>query len=647
MAPTEEGSRLAGLARLALLEDHQDGRAPGHGRPIGATATEREQVRVPDGPVWFGSEHAPLFGWVHRPAEGGRSAVVLCPPLFGEQTSARRAYRTLATNLAAAGMAAVRFDYEGTGDSASSSDAPGLVARWLHDVRAGVALARTCVDGPVALVGMRMGATLAALAVEAGVDVDALVLWDPCLSGRTFLRRLQSLHALRFGAPASETGLVELPGVELRPDTATDLARLRLPHLSPDRRTLVLVRPGDPGLATAPTAGGEGSRIELVTLEAGEQESLLEVLPVEARLPVGGLTRVQDWLSHVLSDPVEAAPTSRSPAPDVSGAPMLRTGDQPATLDVEVDGTRRRVQERCLRIGPLGLFAIETRPAPSGAEPIEDGQAARRAVPAAGQAGGSGPVAVFLSTGGGSHVGPARFWVSLARRWAALGVRCVRMDESGLGESGAREGQLPQVVRHPEAFDDVADVVAAVAGDPRRSVLVGLCSGGYQALESALELSPLGVLTVNPGMWFTPPEVIAGGLVSDRRRIHLHQPGWWSSVPLPLPNWARLVVRRVVRWWHWRRPGGARGVRGTWQAELVRQGVQVFCLVGADEEHGVTAGDVERADRRDGAAGAFDIEVVEGLDHAVGSLADRQLVTDRLTRRLLEILGREGTGSAV
>lgn len=633
------------------LVSHPDGRALVVGGVLGKVgpggSTLGTRSAGPDGPVWFGEEGVPLFGWVHRPEGRAAGAVVLCPPLFGEQVSTEHTFLVLARALAEAGLVAVRFAYEGTGDSASPTDAAGLVPRWIGDVGRAVAVARSCVDGPVALLGMRMGATLAALAAERGKDVDALVLWDPCPSGRSFLRRLQSLHALRFGA--RDAGLVEVPGAGMSVETAADLARLRLPVLGPERRALVLVRPGG-RLADGHAPGATVGRVEVAVLDPGEQESLLEVEPVVARVPEPRLATVRDWLTGALGEASttvrEGGGPGRHPRPGMPTVPVaqphrpagalphVHRGDQPTTLSVEVDGVQRRVQERSVRLGPLGLFAIEASPAPARDEPVVDGPATGRTGQPASEEGG--PVVVFLSSGGASHVGPCRLWVSLARRWAALGLRCVRVDESGIGESPVRPGQAPQVVRPPEAFDDVAEVVAAVAGDPRRVVLVGLCSGAYQALESALELSPLGVLAVNVGLWFTPPEVKAGGRVSDRRRIHLHRPSWVARLRSRLPGTLGLATRVVRRWWQRQRPGGD---RRAWQMDLVRRGVRVCCLGRADEDSGVLARDLGRLDVA-GAAGSFEVDVVEDLDHSVLSARDRQLVTDWLTDRLFEVLGR-------
>jgi dienelactone hydrolase len=75
----------------------------------------------------------------------------------------------------------------------------------------------------------------------------------------------------------------------------------------------------------------------------------------------------------------------------------------------------------------------------------------------------------------------------MARSWAAQGVRVLRVDLGGLGDSPTRQGRQPDVVYPAEAIEDVVDAARFIAPeDPEGVVLVGLCSGGYHALEGAL-----------------------------------------------------------------------------------------------------------------------------------------------------------------
>ena len=138
--------------------------------------------------LWFGPSERPLFARLHQPAGGvARGAVVLCPPFGLESWKASRAYQVLGAQLASEGFAVLHIDYDGTGDSSGTDDDPERVEAWRRSVSDAVDLMRVGGARHVSLVGMRLGATLAA-SVSVDCKPDLLVLWDPCDSGRSYLR---------------------------------------------------------------------------------------------------------------------------------------------------------------------------------------------------------------------------------------------------------------------------------------------------------------------------------------------------------------------------------------------------------------------------------------------------------------------------
>ena len=135
-------------------------------------------------PTYFGPTDPPIFGWVHQPADRmARGTVVLCAPLHREYISAHYTYRVLAERLAARGITAIRFDYDGTGDSAGSMADPGRVEAYEASIDHALELADDLGTSDVVLVGMRMGGLLAARAAARSNRPVSVVLWDPCGSG--------------------------------------------------------------------------------------------------------------------------------------------------------------------------------------------------------------------------------------------------------------------------------------------------------------------------------------------------------------------------------------------------------------------------------------------------------------------------------
>jgi alpha-beta hydrolase superfamily lysophospholipase len=133
-------------------------------------------------PLFFGSRHQQLFG-IYEPARkssGAHRGIVLCNPGGNEYLYAHRTMRSLASRLAKAGFHVLRFDYYGTGDSAGDIG-EGSPRRWCEDIEAAMSELKDMAGATrMTLIGLRLGANLAAqVAGHRGQDVDALVLWEP------------------------------------------------------------------------------------------------------------------------------------------------------------------------------------------------------------------------------------------------------------------------------------------------------------------------------------------------------------------------------------------------------------------------------------------------------------------------------------
>ena len=443
-------------------------------------------------PIWFGPDDRPVFGWLSVPAAGTASAgVVLCPPMTEEARATHRTFRTLGERLARRGILALRLDYRGTGDSSGWLTDPNLVADWLEDVAHAVAELRRAGVGRVGAVGMRLGATIVANA-SAETGLDDVVLWDPCLSGNSFLREGQALYSMSNGPalPSADRGrsaterdsVVDTPGFRFPAALAADLATLELRHFATGarrpRRTLVLPRadrPVSPRLRRQLTGDG------LSWHHALGQAELLDVPPSAATVPTDTLDYVVDWISEGSSltrgVPVRAAARAES---------VLRAAD----------GTP--VRERAAVWTDHRLFGMVT-------EPVTVGPTQRRL-----------PWLLFLNVAAEHHIGPGRQWVELARSWAALGYRCVRLDLSGIGDSPTRPGQTDNVIFAPAWLDDVPSVVAELAADGSEVVVVGLCSGAHAGMEAALVTRVRAILGINARM--SAPEMSPAGPLFDARR---------------------------------------------------------------------------------------------------------------------------------
>jgi uncharacterized protein len=254
-------------------------------------------------PFFFGERSRRLFG-VYAPAQatgGKQRGIVLCHPWGQEYLRAHRSMRQLGNMLAGAGYHVLRFDYFGTGDSAGDMTQADLKG-WQADVAAAIEeLKDTAGLSRVGLLGLRLGATLAAqVAAKRRKDVDALVLWDPVVAGGEYLDELRRTEEGALPRPAESGGGLEILGFPLTDTLSREIEKLDLVPLVGELPPRIFVAasqalPSHAALRPALESASGGK----LTME------LIESLPawLEDRgsgagaVPVKVLQRIVEWLA--------------------------------------------------------------------------------------------------------------------------------------------------------------------------------------------------------------------------------------------------------------------------------------------------------------------------------------------------------------
>ncbi len=246
-------------------------------------------------PFFFGSSARRLFG-VYAPAQGGGGAaraLLVCHPFGQEYLRSHRSTRHLATLLARAGFHVLRFDYFGTGDSAGDMS-DGDLAGWQGDVETAMdELKDTSGAARVALVGLRLGATLAAgVAAKRRDEIDALVLWDPVVSGKAYageLWRQTEPPPGRAEPPAGST--YHVSGFPVTDRLSRQLRTLELAALAPSlpARTLVIVSEEASGAEVLRSAALPVERIPAPLAWIEERSTGVGAIPVQV------LQRIVEW----------------------------------------------------------------------------------------------------------------------------------------------------------------------------------------------------------------------------------------------------------------------------------------------------------------------------------------------------------------
>ncbi len=432
--------------------------------------------QIREGSLWFGSTDQPLFGRLTTPVgETTKGGVLLSPPIGRESRLARRALRSLAIYLAMDGYVSLRFDHFGTGDSSGSMDDGGFDREWVEGVKQGVELLRSWGISSVSAVGMRMGATILGAAASANdMSLTSFVMWDPCDSGRTYVRELRALGKLRrhvatIGLGESTT-MLEYP---LSDEVANRIGQFNLndPASRPSAERILVVIRDSRNVSKEFRQRWDSEHVDWAT--TCEQEPLLDTELPDSVQPASAIAKIRAWLT----------------APEAQQSEYLIV---PQSLDAVIknESIAFPVRERVVELGTQRMFGMVS-------EPVSDVR---------------GPLIVMVNGINEDHVGPSRLWVDLSRRWAGLGLRCVRFDFDELGESPWFPGQPDRPVFDKTLRSDVGDAVRALNPEnPAESVFIGLCSGAQVALEATLELKNRGVYAINPQ--------IGAGVVRSANRL--------------------------------------------------------------------------------------------------------------------------------
>jgi len=138
-----------------------------------------------------------LFAAFHQPANQPSQAVVILHPLGEEKLWAHRVFVSLARDLAEAGIAVLRIDFRGEGDSDRSFEESDLETR-IEDACRAIDFLRgiSPLYREMTLLGLRFGAAVAAATARLRNDVTRLILWDPIVDGAAYMQSVLRLNLM-------------------------------------------------------------------------------------------------------------------------------------------------------------------------------------------------------------------------------------------------------------------------------------------------------------------------------------------------------------------------------------------------------------------------------------------------------------------
>ena len=164
-------------------------------------------------PVTFEVRNQQIVGMLHLPAGRGRFPTALLLHGFtGTKVEAHRLFVKLSRALARNGIASLRFDYRGSGDSAGEFEQMSIRSEIADSLEAIKFLARhkRINSRRLALIGLSMGGAVAAHVVaRARHRVKTLVLLAPVAEGTGILDDLSTPEAV---SSLAETGITDHNG---------------------------------------------------------------------------------------------------------------------------------------------------------------------------------------------------------------------------------------------------------------------------------------------------------------------------------------------------------------------------------------------------------------------------------------------------
>ncbi len=438
-------------------------------------------------PTYLDTQPDPVLAFLHEPVDGRAEAtgVLVCPPWGWDEVASYRSRRAWAERLAEAGHPTLRLELPATGNSGGSPRDADRLDAWVGAIT--VAADRLRSRGPcarVAILGLGLGGLLAREALARGARAEEAVLWGAPASGRAFVRETQAFSRLQAwsseeGASGLHAGALEAGGFLLTAETITALRALRPepPPAGTLERVLLVERDGvavDEKLRELL----EGAEVDVAVAPGAGWADFVSHAE-RTRFPEAVAKRVAAWLT-------EGEGPGRPARARI--APVVEEVER---LAIDVDGTA--VAER-----PLSTELSFGRAFGVLAEPLE--------APA------SDLVALCLNAGAVRNIGPNRIWVETGRRWAALGVRTLRVDLEGIGESDGVEP--PDVAGYyaPKFEQQLRELLDRLEGEGlgSRFVLVGLCGSGYWAFRETLEDPRVrSALLLNSGALEWDPALIA------------------------------------------------------------------------------------------------------------------------------------------
>jgi alpha/beta superfamily hydrolase len=471
-------------------------------------------------PLFFDTpDGARLFGvWREaQPATNTGTVWVVCPPFAEEEKSAHRALAQVCEALCRRGDSSLFMQYRGTGDSAGDF-ATSTLAQWQLDIAAACNEARRRYPAQrLGVIGLRLGATLAALEANA-VGADCLVLLEPILQGRQVLSAMSQRKRLRAMMTQHEG------------------------QVAAESQTALSSAPAEPTDDIEDFDGwgvGAALRADLQALD------LMVQMPAFAGstllLQIGPRAEIAAGLQKLLARLQE--PSASAAAQAIVMQPFWNLLDYvyPDALIQTLLGADLGLAARTDRRESVTTYDANRPASPPDASGTEravafENVAGQQLIGVYHEAAGAATAVITLHGWTGYRTGPHQMLTRAAREFAAAGCSVLRFDFAGRGDSG---GDTEVATLATMADDTHAAISWCREAGHSRVVLLGLCSGCEVAVAAAAEEGVQGL-----ALWSAPVfAAVASDARTSRKRLH-HLKAYARKLLRPA-TYAKIVTGRL------------------------------------------------------------------------------------------------------
>jgi len=458
-------------------------------------------------PFWANCEDRRLYA-VWRQGAAPRQVWVLCPPFAEEEKSARYTLNAIARALQQNGHSSLLFSFSGCGDSASDF-AQASLDDWRADIIAMCETARRrAPEARLALLGVRLGASLAAqVAQQCGAD--ELCLLEPLLDGKSYLAQLNQRRRLRgmLTDPAQQnsTNSEDLDGWPLGQILKTQLEDLQL-HQTP--------------LPAQTQIWQIGARRQ--PAPALQQWAASNELGVKVLLMPPFWNRLDMVSPQPLLEALQLTLSSNEPSVRHSGA-----GRNPAPSDAN----------KSTFTSPSSLDSGQPRNDDGETPFLLSGKSGALAAMLHWPEQPKSTFIVMLHGWSGYRSGPHQMQTRAARHFARWGYPVLRFDFAGRGDSDGDAG-LTTLATMKDDLDCVREWIKSTFPG-KDIILAGLCSGCEIAFAGAAAPEISGLM-----LWSAP--VFAADASQQRtRRKRWHHLGEYARKLLRPATYRKLLRGEV------------------------------------------------------------------------------------------------------